>query len=92
MNHAKPDYTLSVLFKNTSAKGRVGVGWSQPDGSISIALNPCVQLTYNENIVIRLFKNTEDYQSPKATKAQKKYLSRKAKGDALSADEAECPF
>jgi len=43
-----PDYRLKMFNKMTDEKGEVGAGWLNEDGSISIRLNPCVQLS-NDN-------------------------------------------
>jgi len=54
----KPNYTLSVLDKSNDNHGIVGAGWSKPDGSISIAINPGCALIYHPNLVVRLFPTT----------------------------------
>lgn len=52
----KPTHRLKVMNKDSSRKGTAGAGWLNPDGSISITLDPCVVLKGNEaNIVIRLW-------------------------------------
>lgn len=52
----KADFDLSVLNKATEERGVIGGAWQNEDGSISIVLNPCVVLTSDKNLMIRLFK------------------------------------
>lgn len=60
-----PEYTLAVIAPATNpaakqdTKGKVGAGWVEPDGSVSIKLNPCVVLSERDGLVIRLFPNRE---------------------------------
>ncbi|MHA1569039.1 MAG: hypothetical protein ACTSXZ_06180 [Alphaproteobacteria bacterium] len=37
---------MSILDKETGAKGVVGAGWLNDDGSMSIRINPGVDLRY----------------------------------------------
>lgn len=57
----KPDYTLSVLQRDTEHKGVVGAAWKNADGSISIKLSPFVVLSEVDNLMIRLFVNDPTY-------------------------------
>lgn len=57
----KPDYTLSALNKKTDQRGPVGVGWIQPDGSIRIKINEFVVLAGGPDIVVTLFKKTDEF-------------------------------
>lgn len=58
----KPDYNLSGLNKGTDVKGKIGVGWDKPDGSISIKLNPFVVLDgSNPDLVLTLFPYREGF-------------------------------
>ena len=50
-----PDFNLKVLDKTTSEAGKIGVGWQNEDGSITIVLNHKVYLAQNRNEVITLF-------------------------------------
>ena len=50
-----PDWNVNVLNKDTEVRGKVGAAWNNPDGSISIVLNPCVVITETPDLVIRLF-------------------------------------
>lgn len=54
----QPDFDVSAMLKdNPACKGRVGVAWQNPDGSIGITLNPFVQLPKQDgNLVLTLFK------------------------------------
>lgn len=52
----RPTHRLKVMDKTNSRKGNAGAGWMNPDGSISIVLDPCIVLNGNDpNIVIRLW-------------------------------------
>lgn len=53
----KPDYRLKVMHKGTSLKGDVGCAWRNEDGSLSISLDPFVQLVQDGNLVLTLFEN-----------------------------------
>lgn len=53
----KPDFKLSALNKTNEHKGKVGAAWKNPDGTISIALDPFVALSANDNLLITLFPN-----------------------------------
>ena len=52
----KPEWDLSILHPVTSKKGKIGAGWDNQDGSISIQLNTNVVLDEREGNSIRLFK------------------------------------
>jgi hypothetical protein len=58
MSGRSPDYILSILDKETDERGRVGVAWNNPSGSIGIVLNTRVVITANKNLVLTLFPNT----------------------------------
>ena len=51
----KPDYRLSALDKSTDDRGQIGVAWKNTNGSISIVLNPWVQISANRDMVLMLF-------------------------------------
>ena len=51
----KPTHRLKALNKETNAKGTVGAGWLNKDGSISIVLGPCVVLEDRKELVYTLF-------------------------------------
>jgi hypothetical protein len=69
-NHGtrRPDYNLKVMDKFNDFKGRIGAGWQEEDGSISIALDPLVVLSERSGLVIKLFPNNY----PKPTIPEKK--------------------
>ncbi len=59
-----PDYQLKARDKHSKAQTVVGRGWSNEDGSLSIQLNPCVTLSWRDEIFITAFpidpKRAED--------------------------------
>ena len=60
----KPDWNMSVVHRVTGVKGRVGVAWTKPDGSISIKLNPYVTLSGSDpDMFLTLFAYDETYES-----------------------------
>lgn len=54
----QPDYDLVILRKSDQKKGKIGAAWKNEDGSISIVLNPLVQVTETSDLNIRLFTRT----------------------------------
>lgn len=54
-----PTHVLKAFDKTNEARTEVGAGWLNPNGTISITLNPCVVLTRHPNIVYTLFPNTK---------------------------------
>lgn len=54
-----PEYDLCVIAPKVAGvnevKGRVGAGWIEPDGSVSIKLNACVTLNERDGLILRLF-------------------------------------
>lgn len=54
-----PTHTLSFLNKDTQEKGKIGVGWHNPNGSISIKLNPMVVLQQPAEVILTLFPVSE---------------------------------
>ena len=57
-----PDYNLSFLDKGTDQRGRVGAGWRNDDGSISIKLNVKVVLAESPDLILTLFLRDENYE------------------------------
>lgn len=51
----RPDYRLKALNKVTEAKGELGAAWLNPEGHISIVLNPFVMVPNSPDIVLTLF-------------------------------------
>lgn len=50
-----PDYDFLAMNKDTDERNRVGAGWINPDGSISIVLSPFIQLSASKSLVLNLF-------------------------------------
>lgn len=50
-----PDWNLSAMEPNNVCKGKIGGGWNNDDGSISIKLNPFVTLRAIDDVRLRLF-------------------------------------
>jgi hypothetical protein len=50
-----PTHVLKVKERRGSAKGEVGVAWLNEDGSLHVILNPCVVLSWNDDVHITLF-------------------------------------
>lgn len=58
---AQPDWTVAALDKQTEVRGNIGVAWTQPDGRISIKLNPFLVLdTFKQDLAISLFPRDQD--------------------------------
>lgn len=51
----KPDFNLSAKPRDGRLGGKVGAGWKNTDGSISIQLNVGVTLSWNDELFIGLF-------------------------------------
>jgi hypothetical protein len=60
MGTKKPTHLLKVKERNGEGRTTIGAGWLNPDGSMSIQLNPCVSLTSHDDVVINLFPILED--------------------------------
>jgi len=56
---AKPTHTLYVKKTDASRGRKVGVGWMNDKGWISIRLDPCTQLTDRDDVYINLYPRTE---------------------------------
>lgn len=51
-----PDYNLKISTKAGKKRTTLaGVGWQNDKGHITIQLNPCIVLAYDENLYITLF-------------------------------------
>ena len=62
MSHP-PDWNLHAILPSpveskNDARGKVGAGWNNEDGSISIVLNLAVVLDERSIVSLRLFPNT----------------------------------
>lgn len=53
-----PDWIVKYLDKSTEERGKIGAGWNNDDGSISIVLNPLVVIHATKDFEIRLFNAT----------------------------------
>lgn len=51
----KPDYWLKAMDKSTNQKRKVGAGWNNPDGSISINIDAWTVLPTHKDMVYNLF-------------------------------------
>ena len=61
-----PDFHLSAIHKPSGrSAGKLGAGWMNNDGSVSIVLDPCVVLSGNDDISIRLFPSGGARHAPK---------------------------
>jgi hypothetical protein len=58
-----PEYILKVMSSDGSINGRIGAGWVNPEGRISIILDPLVVLKQKDNLVISLFVNDKKYET-----------------------------
>jgi hypothetical protein len=43
----KPTHELSVKDTTSADRGKIGVGWLHDDGSMTVKLNPCVTISYD---------------------------------------------
>ncbi len=50
-----PDYKIKARDKHSKAQTVVGRGWANQDGSLSIQLNPCVTLSWCDDVFITAF-------------------------------------
>jgi len=68
-----PDWNLHAILPSpveskNAARSKVGAGWNNEDGSISIVLNLAVVLDERSIASLRLFPNT-----PRATRANEEF-------------------
>jgi hypothetical protein len=60
INGRQPTHDLCIAEKLSDGtlgrKGRIGCGWLNADGSMSVALNPGTVLDWRDNVLITLFK------------------------------------
>lgn len=74
-----PDYSVSALDKTSGLKGKVGVAWRQPDGSVRVKFNAFVTLPSPlDNVVLACWPETGN-----VTAIQQQ---RPKKGDSKTAD------
>jgi hypothetical protein len=55
----KPDFNLKAMRRDTDQKNRVGAGWFNEDGSISIVLDSFIVLESHPQLILTLFPRTE---------------------------------
>ena len=55
MSSRPPTHILKVMQREGKGKGRIGVGWLNDDGSMSLSLDPCVVLSWKDDVVINAF-------------------------------------
>lgn len=55
-----PDYNVKAMNKTTGEKARIGAGWHNEDGSISIVLNPFTQLVATPELLITAFPKEKE--------------------------------
>ena len=51
----QPTHRLCVKHRVTGATGVIGAGWLNEDGSVSLALDPCVVIAATDNVFLTLF-------------------------------------
>jgi hypothetical protein len=52
----QPDFILAIKTKSgPEKKGRVGAGWKNDDGNITLQLNPGIVLSWKDDIFLSLF-------------------------------------
>lgn len=51
----KPDFWLKAMDKDTNEKRKIGAGWRNQDGSISIDIDAFTILTSKPTLVLTLF-------------------------------------
>lgn len=74
----KPDYTIGAMNKATSAKQpKVGVAWANPDGTISVALDPFVVLSGGPDLVVTMFPAKDGSEADKKGRSPQQTLSTK---------------
>jgi hypothetical protein len=54
-----PDYVLKFQNKRTGQKGRVGAAWLNPNGNLSLILDPKIVLTSDPDEQLTLFPRDE---------------------------------
>lgn len=56
MTSKAPDLEITAYDKDRKSGAKIGVGWTQDDGSISLVLNPGTALIYQTNMTYRVKK------------------------------------
>lgn len=60
MSGRKPEYRIGALNKVTEERGRIGAGWVNPDGSISLVFDPFTTVPVGRDYVITMFPEKVD--------------------------------
>lgn len=55
-----PDYILKAMNKATGEKRKIGAGWKNTDGSITVALDSFTVLQSSPDLVLHLFLNDKE--------------------------------
>ena len=55
-----PDYNVKAMNKTTGEKARIGAGWLNEDGTISIVLNPFTILESKPELLITIFPKDKE--------------------------------
>lgn len=63
----KPNYRLKTFDTKSEKNGRIGAGWLNDNGSISIVLDPAVVLGIQPNVAITLWPIEEGQREPDST-------------------------
>lgn len=50
-----PDYNVKAMMKDTGTKTRIGAAWINPNGTISMVLDPFISLQSSPALLITLF-------------------------------------
>lgn len=87
-----PDYNVKALNKRTGDRtGKIGAGWKNEDGSISVKLDMFVTIAYDPDLLVTLFVNDRPAPDPSDTftdpfaPATKKPRARKVKPSGMAA-------
>ena len=87
-----PDYNVKALNKRTGDRtGKIGAGWKNEDGSISVKLDMFVTIAYDPDLLVTLFVNDRPAPDPSDTftdpfaPVAKKPRARKVKPSGMAA-------
>jgi hypothetical protein len=54
-----PDYVVKVKERNSEARTQIGAAWAREDGSVTIKLNPCVVISWKDDVYITLYPRSK---------------------------------
>ena len=87
-----PTHRMSAYHKDSKARTEVGAAWLNADGSITIILNPCVILTRDPDILLKLFP-VDQRSGPPPTRREPEYLKPQHSDPVLSSkSDKDVPF